>query len=106
MLALESRDKKIDVTGTGVGGSGGVKEGRVKEEVIDGVGHLVPMVAPKDCAGLAAGFLADELERWRGEEEGFRKAWEGRSRLERMTMGEEWKRQIGGDPRVKSSQKL
>ncbi|KAL6718019.1 hypothetical protein ACLMJK_004104 [Lecanora helva] len=101
-----ARKQKLDVTGTGVGGSGGVKEGRVKEVVLDGVGHLIPMVAPKDSALATADFLASDLERWRKDEEEFRKEWQAKSKLERTSISEEYKRQIGGDPKVKSPQKL
>ena len=101
-----ARKQKLDVTGTGAGGSGGVEEGRVKEVVIEGVGHLIPMVAPKDTASHSADFLAHDLERWRKEEEGFKRDWEAKSRMERMSISEEWKKRIGGDPRVRSSQKL
>lgn len=96
------RRAKLAVTGTGVSGSGGAEEGRVREVVVEGVGHLVPMVAPKKTADAAAEFLAAELQRWRREEEEWRVQWQRKGRMERMTVDDEWKRQIGGDPRAPS----
>jgi len=72
MSPPDLRRQKVATTGTGVDGSGGFGEGRVKEVVLDGVGHLVPMIAPGKSAFAAAGFLAGELGRWRGEEEEWR----------------------------------
>jgi len=100
------RKQKVARTGTGIGGSGGCKEGRVKEVVLEGVGHLVPMIAPQKSADAAADFLAANLERWRKEEAEWRRQWESKERMEKMTFGEEWVKNIGGDPRAKSLQKL
>ena len=101
-----ARRQKLDITGVGVGGNGGVKEGRVKEVVFEGIGHLIPMVAPRDSALQSADFLAHDLKRWRKEEEEFKRGWEAKSKVERMSISEEWKRNVGGDPRARSSQKL
>lgn len=100
------RKAKMERTGTGVGGSGGAEEGKVKERVFEDVGHLLPMEIPMECADAAADFLPKDLEQWRKDEEAWKKAWESKSKLERTTVSEEWKRNIGGDPRAKSSQKL
>lgn len=106
MSTPDLRRHKLDSTGTGVGGSGGVREGRVKEEVVEGVGHLVPMIAPKECADAAAGFLSTEVKRWKKDEEEWRRQWDSKDRLEKMTINEEWKKNMGGDPRAKLTLKL
>lgn len=100
------RKAKMERTGTGVGGSGGADEGKVKGKVFEDVGHLLPMEIPEECADASAEFLENDLEQWREEKEAWKKAWESKSKLERSTVSEEWKRNIGGDPRAKSSQKL
>ncbi|KAK4694776.1 hypothetical protein P7C71_g2854, partial [Lecanoromycetidae sp. Uapishka_2] len=102
----DMRKAKMERTGTGVGGSGGAKEGKVKEKLFEEKGHLLPMEIPRECADAAAGFLASSLEEWRAEEEAWRKDWEGKSKAERSTVSEDWKRNLGGEQRVKSSQKL
>jgi hypothetical protein len=97
----EWRQQKMALTGTGVGGSGGAREGRVKEVLFPKAGHLIPMEAVSECADAAAEWLKPEMERWLSEEEEWRQTWEGRSVRERRTLSEEWKVHVGGDPRGK-----
>ena len=67
---------KMAHTGTGVGGSGGVKAGRVKEVTFQGVGHLIPMEVVGRTAEACADWVEPEVERWEGLEEGERREWE------------------------------
>lgn len=96
------RKQKMERTGTGVGGSGGAGANRVKEVVFEDVGHLVPMEAVARCAAAAGEWLASDLKRWRGEEAEFKREWEAKERRAKYTVSEEWKKNIGGDPRRKS----
>ena len=93
MSTPEARRFKMETTGTGLGGSGGAKDGQVKEVVLEGVGHLVAMEASGLCADAAAGWLGQELERWR---EGQRRyvEWTKKSQVDKSTLSEEWKRRI------------
>lgn len=95
------RQAKLETTGTGIGGSGGLEEGRIKHVLLDGVGHLIPMEAVNECAQAAADWLAPEIERWRSEEAEFKRAWDRKGRREKVMLSEEWKTQVGGDSRVK-----
>ena len=97
------RTQKVTTTGTGPGGSGGVREGRVKEVVLDNVGHLVPMESVTATAAATANWLAGEIARWRKDEEEWRRGWEAKSRQEWMTISDEWKKHLGGDPRKVTS---
>ncbi|PGH02199.1 hypothetical protein GX51_04773 [Blastomyces parvus] len=94
---------KLNNTGIGVGGSGGVAEGRVTSVMLNGVGHLIPMEAVGETADHAAGWIGREMERWRREEEEFRKGWEKVSRIDKVTIDEEWKRHV--KPPVRNNQK-
>lgn len=96
------RKQKMERTGTGVGGSGGAEAGKVKEVVFGDVGHLVPMEAVGRCAVAAGEWLASELKRWREEEAEFKREWEAKEKKAKYTISEEWKKNIGGDPRRKS----
>lgn len=96
------REQKMERTGTGVGGSGGAEADKVKEMVFEDVGHLVPMEAVARCATAAGEWLASDLKRWRSEEAVFKREWEAKDRRAKFTVSEEWKRNIGGDPRRKS----
>jgi len=76
------------------GGSGGAPEGRVKDIVLEGIGHLVAMEAVGACADGAADWISKELQRWRKEEEEFIAEWRSKPKLEKQTISEEWKTTI------------
>ncbi|SMR49041.1 unnamed protein product [Zymoseptoria tritici ST99CH_1E4] len=95
--SAELRKEKLDITGTGPGGSGGAKAGRVKEVVIQ-CGHLVPLEKPDESGEACARFVSDELDRWKREE---KERWEVEERLtreQRVGINELWKKNIGGPP--------
>ena len=96
------RKQKMERTGTGVGGSGGAGADRVKEVVFEDVGHLIPMEAVARCAAAAGEWLSSDLKRWGGEEAEFKREWEAKERRAKYAVSEEWKKNIGGDPRRKS----
>ena len=96
------RKQKMERTGTGVGGSGGAKAGKVKEVVLEDVGHLVPMEAVARSASAAAEWLTSDLRRWESEEADFKREWEAKEKRAKFTINEEWKKHVGGDPRRKS----
>ncbi|KAL9064630.1 MAG: hypothetical protein Q9161_008758 [Pseudevernia consocians] len=96
------RKQKMERTGTGVGGSGGAGADRVKEVVFEDVGHLIPMEAVARCAAAAGEWLSSDLKRWGGEEAEFKREWEAKERRAKYAISEEWKKNIGGDPRRKS----
>lgn len=102
LSAPDMRKQKMERTGTGVGGSGGAEADRVKEVVFEDVGHLIPMEAVGRCAAAAGEWLASDLKRWRGEEAEFTREWEAKERRAKYTINEDWKKNIGGDPRRKS----
>lgn len=95
------RQQKIELTGTGVGGSGGAPEGRVKAVLLPDAGHMVPLEAVGACADAAADWLRPEMNQWAREEEGWRRTWAAKSEQERRTVSEEFKMHLGGDPRAK-----
>ena len=90
-----ARSTKMETTGTGVGGSGGFQEGRVKEVVLEGIGHLVAMEAVAQCADAASAWTGAEMQRWREEEEEFRE-WSRKSQVEKTTIDERFKEMLGG----------
>ena len=78
------------MTGAGVGGSGGTKEGRVKEVVIEDVGHLVPMEEVGETAENVTQWVGGEMERWRELEKLREQEWEGKEGVQRAMMGERY----------------
>nr|POF20047.1 abhydrolase domain-containing protein mpah [Quercus suber] len=88
------RKSKLETTGIGVGGSGGVGKGRVSEAVLD-TGHLVAFEKPRDCAEVSAAFIADELGRWETEERERDRRWYSLSRRERVEINDPWRHYLG-----------
>ncbi|KAH8897024.1 alpha/beta-hydrolase [Thozetella sp. PMI_491] len=99
----DTHEEKMQLTGVGVGGSGGAAASRVKGITIEEFGHLVPMEATTQCAQYAADFIVPELKFWREEEEDFQR-WAKRPDIEKQILDEDWKRWIG--PLQKRPQKL
>lgn len=99
----EFRKDKMEITGIDVGGSGGVKEGRVKSVTLKGIGHLIPMIVPKMCAEKAMEWLKPELQKWEEEEDRWTEKWKSTGKRERQVLSEEYKQMLGGDPKGKTS---
>ena len=95
MCLPEICQDKLDVTGIGVGGSGGVAAGRVKSVRMKEVGHLIAMEAVDETADRVTEWIKSETQRWRAEEKAFQEEWSKKSKVEKMTIDEEWKRNIG-----------
>jgi pimeloyl-ACP methyl ester carboxylesterase len=90
----ELQDEKMALTGTGVGGSGGEAQGRVKKVVGENNGHLVPMEDPRMCASAAADWIKVELERWWVDERNYEE-WASKSKEEKTTVSDEFQKYIG-----------
>ena len=86
----ELREDKLAMTGVGVGGSGGTKEGRVKEVVIEDTGHLIPMEKVGETAENVTQWVGGEMERWRELEKLREQEWEGKEGVQRAMMGERY----------------
>jgi pimeloyl-ACP methyl ester carboxylesterase len=95
MSKADARKFKMETTGTGVNGSGGAAKGRVKEVVLEGIGHLVAMEATHKCADAAAAWIGIEIGRFEEEMRAYRE-WTKQSLLVKSTLSEEWRRRIGG----------
>lgn len=89
---------KLNTTGTGAGGSGGVAAGRVQSVLFEDKGHLLAQEAVVECAHAAAGFFGAELKRWSAEDEAFQKQWNQKSKVEKSTVDERWLKEIGPPP--------
>ncbi|KAJ5184026.1 Abhydrolase domain-containing protein mpaH [Penicillium capsulatum] len=98
------RAAKLATTGTGLGGSGGVAAGRVREVFLEESGHLLAQEATNECADAAVSWLVPELRRWRDEEESFRTAWGKKSKIEKMTIDAEWLAHVPAPQRRKKTE--
>lgn len=95
-LTSAFNDLKVSRTGTGVGGSGGLREGRVKSVTIHGAGHMIPLEAPRRTAREAAAWIGDEIRRWNSSEAEHERVWKSKTLVEKQTIDERWKQEIGG----------
>ncbi|KAH9828877.1 toxin biosynthesis protein [Teratosphaeria destructans] len=86
----EKRREKLQATGVGSGGSGGVEEGRVKESEIEGGTHWAPFEKPAEVAGQMGIWLDQEIELWRVSEEAESQAWEGVPVEQRSMVDDDW----------------
>lgn len=92
---------KMEITGVGVGGSGGAKEGRVKQVTFEDIGHLIAMEVPGRAADQIAPWLGAELKRWREQEESFMREWGMKSASEKRVISKETEKMMGGPPQRK-----
>jgi pimeloyl-ACP methyl ester carboxylesterase len=105
MSNADFRVQKMAVTGIGVSGSGGAKEGRVKEELIMGVGHLIPMENVGETSRLASEWIGSELIRWRKGEELVANQWKQIPEDEKYTLGKRFTALMHNDLGAGRSQK-
>ncbi|KAH8800376.1 Alpha/beta hydrolase family-domain-containing protein [Xylogone sp. PMI_703] len=84
----------LTLTGSGVGGSGGIRDGRVSAVVLERIGHLVAMEAPDAVANAVVSWLGPEIQKWGKIEETVMKDWALKSKREKVTAGEELKRRL------------
>lgn len=85
---------KLKRTGVGFSGSGGAKNGRVKEVVVPDATHLLPLEKVQECAEAIAEWLEGELGRWVVEEKQMREDWDGKTVKEKTTVSKEWEERI------------
>ena len=94
-----TNDEKLAMTGTGPGGSGGAKEGRVKGVTFAGVGHLIAMEAVEKTADATAEWVGAEIARFRREQEAWETGWKLRGLEQKQQLDETWREMVGGSPR-------
>lgn len=94
---------KIESTGTGVGGSGGVQQGRVKAVELKNAGHMIPLERPTQTASLVADWIAQEVNRWKNGQDEFNRTWKMKSLKEKQSLDPTWKAWMGGRPGAKTS---
>ncbi|OKL57974.1 hypothetical protein UA08_06544 [Talaromyces atroroseus] len=68
----EAQDAKMRVTGTGIGGSGGVAKGMVEKAVLAEGSHTLVFEELDWCASVTADWIQSWFRRWLGDEEFWR----------------------------------
>lgn len=80
-LGLDEIHEGIKICGSGVGGSGGMSEGRVKEMILPGLGHLMPFQEIKTVIEPCVVWLQEEMDRFRRMERRWEEERKGKSHL-------------------------
>ncbi|KAI7115588.1 hypothetical protein KC343_g15343 [Hortaea werneckii] len=88
---------KLAHTGTGVGGSGGVQKGRVRDVTLEGVGHLIPMEAVERTAKECTQWLVPEMEGWPAREEAERREWAAVPKEQKAVLSEQYRQTMNGN---------
>ncbi|OQE24642.1 hypothetical protein PENSTE_c007G01042 [Penicillium steckii] len=94
LSSLAARQRKMEMTGIGVGGSGGVASGHVQERVLP-CGHMVPFEMVQETAKASAEFISSTVSAWESQTSAFQRAWEQVPHHERVDIDEQWRRHLG-----------
>lgn len=86
--------EKMELTGTGPGGSGGAKEGRVANVMVQGAGHLIPMEKVEESAQHVASWVGKEMARFWDGEKRTEAEWAGRQGVQRRVLSERFMEEL------------
>lgn len=89
----EAVKSNIECTGTGVGGSGGARAGRVQSCSVDG-GHFFPFESVGMTADALVDWIQAEVERSRREEMIMGGKWREKTGLQKQTFDERWVKEM------------
>lgn len=95
LSAPDLQADKLAVTGSGLGGSGGVKEGRVKGVELD-AGHLIPMEKVEESADHVGKWIGKEMVRYRDWEKKTQEEWGDKKGIERSVLSERFMEELNG----------
>lgn len=97
--------EKLSMTGTGVGGNGGVKEGRVAEITVKDAGHLIPMEKVEESAQHVAKWIGKEMARYWENERLTEEEWGNKKGVERSVLSERFVEELKGLMKGKTPQR-
>ncbi|MCJ1433529.1 hypothetical protein MMC27_002892 [Xylographa pallens] len=86
--------QKVDATGVGVGGSGGVAEGKVEKVVFEDAGHLPPFERAGQCAEVTAAWLGRQIQHFKREDAFYASYDSGKSARDMVVTTERWRRMV------------
>lgn len=86
-LNIDEIHEGVRICGSGIGGSGGVSEGRVKEVILPGLGHLMPFQEVKTVAETCVTWLQQEMHHFQRME---RKWEDGRKGISHLIVEKNW----------------
>lgn len=83
---------KVDTTGVGIGGSGGVKAGQVSSVLFPDFGHLFPFERVAECAEPIGEWLGSRMMQYKADEAFLASHNNGKSERDMLVVSEKWKR--------------
>ena len=86
----EIRNELLHRTGAGIGGSGGLKNAKAQQTLIEGSGHQVPLEEVGRTASAISTWMGPVVHRWREDEMRVAKGWSDRPTKDRLTVSAEW----------------
>lgn len=84
-------DEKLSLTGSGVGGSGGVKAGKAKSTIVNATGHFAPFEAPMACAIPCVDWLVEAIEQFEQDEQFLKDYGTKKSEHGMLMVSQQWK---------------
>ncbi|KAH7085746.1 Alpha/beta hydrolase family-domain-containing protein [Paraphoma chrysanthemicola] len=87
-------EEKMQLTGSGVGGSGGRAEGRVDNVMVQDAGHLIPMEKVEETAQHFSKWVKKELVRYRDWEKKTQEEWGALKGLERSVLSQRFAEEL------------
>lgn len=94
MSTMALQAEKMELTGAGLGGSGGARVGKVKKAVFTDHGHLVPCEQVTKCAELAAEWLGGQLKQIEADDDFYKRYQSRKSERDMMVVSKEWKKLV------------
>ncbi|KAH7559382.1 Alpha/beta hydrolase family-domain-containing protein [Bipolaris maydis] len=101
-------EEKMQMTGSGVNGSGGRAEGLVDNVTVKGAGHLIPMEKVEESADHISKWVGKEMKRYWDWERKTEEEWEGKQGIERSVLPKRFVEELDAliKPREKKTSKL
>lgn len=101
----EMAKDRLENTGTGVGGSGGTANGRVKSITLDG-SHLLPLENIRQAAEEASCWINNDMQRWKRLNLEGKQVWESLTVRERQTFSAGFREALQKGPTRRPNNKL
>ncbi|KAE8377720.1 Alpha/Beta hydrolase protein [Aspergillus bertholletiae] len=89
-LGLNNLREAMKTCGVGVGGSGGISHGQVKEVILPKRGHLFPFEDVDQTASHGAAWLVQEMEKYKESELAWNRKRSSMTQRDHLVLGDDW----------------
>lgn len=90
LSAPDRQNEEMERTGSGLGGSGGVKMGQVEKHVFENLGHMVPLEDVRGCTKVIGEWMEKKLTQFKVDEEALKKYDPQKSTNDMLIMSQKW----------------